>query len=171
MEYSEIHRDEGGSRIRRIQEHPRFRELCAALCEAEAERPFCRHTTAHFLDVARLMYIYCLEDGADLEKDVIYAAALLHDLGRREQQLSGTPHEEAGARIAGDILADCGFSEAEIRSVQRAILGHRREAQAGDDRFAAYLYRADKGSRNCAACSARAECSWPDEKKNLWMEY
>lgn len=171
MEHSDRQRSEGGSRIRRIQEHPRFRELCAALGEAEKDRVFCRHTTEHFLDVARLMYIYCLEDGAGIGKDLIYAAALLHDLGRLEERLYGTPHEEAGARIAGGILADCGFSESEIRSVQRAIMGHRREAAAGEDRLAAYLYRADKRSRNCAACSARTECNWPEEKKNLWMEY
>lgn len=39
----------------------------------------------HFLDVARLMYIYNLEDQAGFSKEMIYAAGLLHDIGRYEQ--------------------------------------------------------------------------------------
>lgn len=170
MEHS-YRKTENRNRIRELQAHPLFRELCEKLREAERERIFCRHTMEHFLDVARLMYIYSLEDGAGIKKDVIYAAALLHDIGRYEQLCCGTPHDIAGARIAAEIMKDCGFTGEEIQSVQNAVLGHRREASAaGEDRLAAYLYRADKNSRNCFSCPARAECSWPEEKKNLWME-
>ena len=62
--------------------HPFFQELVQNLQQAEKGRIFCRHTMEHFLDTARLMYIYNLEDGAPVKKDIIYAAALLHDLGR-----------------------------------------------------------------------------------------
>ncbi|MGN1184071.1 MAG: HD domain-containing protein, partial [Oliverpabstia sp.] len=82
-------------RIHNIQNHPIFRTEYRNLQEAEKERIFCRHTMEHFLDVARLMYIYNLEDGAGIEKDIIYAAALLHDIGRYEQISRGTPHDIA----------------------------------------------------------------------------
>lgn len=159
-------------RIHDIQAHPLFQELCEKLQNAEKDRVFCRHTMEHFLDVARLMYIYSLEDGAAVKKEIIYAAALLHDIGRYEQIRYGTPHDIASAGIAETIMRDCGFSQKEIRMVQNAILGHRNpESLTSGDSLTAYLYRADKKSRNCFACSARAACNWTKEKMNLWIEY
>ena len=38
-----------------------------------------------FWNVARLMYIYALEEHLELPKELIYAAALLHDIGRAQQ--------------------------------------------------------------------------------------
>lgn len=159
-------------RIRKIQSHILFQEIWKKLQEAEEDRIFCRHTMEHFLDVARLMYIYSLEDGAAIRKDVIYAAALLHDIGRYEQIVHGTPHDLASARIAEEIMMDCGFEKNERMMVQNAILGHRsKESAASEECLTAYLYRADKKSRNCFSCPARLECNWPQEKKNLWIEY
>ena len=97
-------------RIDQILSHPVFREQFALLQEAEKDRIFCRHTMEHFLDVARLMYIYNLEDQAGFSKEMIYAAGLLHDIGRYEQMEKGTPHHLAGARLAERILTDCDFS-------------------------------------------------------------
>ena len=77
-------------RIDQILSHPVFREQFALLQEAEKDRIFCRHTMEHFLDVARLMYIYNLEDQAGFSKEMIYAAGLLHDIGRYEQMEKGT---------------------------------------------------------------------------------
>ena len=64
-------------RIDQILSHPVFQEQFALLQEAEKDRIFCRHTMEHFLDVARLMYIYNLEDQAGFSKEMIYAAGLL----------------------------------------------------------------------------------------------
>ena len=55
-------------RIHKIQNHPVYKEEYRLLTEAEKERFFCRHTMEHFLDVARLMYIYNLEDDAGIDK-------------------------------------------------------------------------------------------------------
>ena len=57
-----------------------------------------------FLDVARLMYIRSLEEGEIVNREVIYAAALLHDLGRGMQYREGIPHQEAGVLLARELL-------------------------------------------------------------------
>lgn len=159
----------GTDRIQRIQKNPVFQALYMKLQDAEKSRIFCKHTMDHFLDVARLMYIFCLEDDENIRKDVIYAAALLHDLGRYDQITSGTPHNVAGAEIAGNILKECGFTEEEIRSIKNAIASHREPQGVDADKLTTYLYRADKMSRKCFCCDARSECNWPDEKKNEWI--
>ena len=157
-------------RVHQIQQHPLFQQLCHTLQEQEKDRIFCRHTMEHFLDVARLMYISCLEDESAYKKDLIYAAALLHDLGRCEQLANGTPHQIAGTRIAATVMADCGFTADEIRSVQAAISGHRdKSSMVSPDKLTEYLYRADKASRSCFSCPARSACNWPEEKMNLWI--
>ena len=154
-------------RIHKIQNHPVYKEEYRLLTEADKERFFCRHTMEHFLDVARLMYIYNLEEETGIDKELIYAAALLHDIGRYEQISKGTPHHIAGARLAGEIMDDCGFSKSEIIIVQEAIAGHREaKNDTNQHTLAAYLYRADKRSRNCFICNAYDACNWPEEKKN-----
>lgn len=156
-------------RVEAIRRHPLFQEEYRRLWAAEADRPFCRHGMDHLLSVARLMYLYSLEDQSGLPKDLLYAAALLHDVGRYAQIAQGTPHQEAGARIAGEILPACGFSPEETARIQSAILAHR--AGEDPDLLAVYLYRGDKQSRACFACGAEKDCNWPEEKKNLQIIY
>ena len=158
-------------RIHRLFLHPLYQEQNALLQEAEKDRIFCRHTMEHFLDVARLMYIYRLEDKAGICRELIYAAALLHDIGRYEQLVHGTPHHTAGARIAGVILPECGFSLEDTRRIQDAIAAHRSKDLPEEDLLSSYLYRADKQSRCCFCCPAADECNWPAEKKNDRIRY
>ena len=165
--------------------HPLYQEEFSALQRAERGRIYCNHTMEHFLDVARICYIMALEDGAELPRELIYGAALLHDLGRYRQIADGTPHEVASAQLAEKIMADCGFAEEEIRVVAGAILQHRHHGEAepfgehaepvnakNDAKDAAksslgdYLYRADKMSRLCFCCDARESCKWSEEEKN-----
>lgn len=161
-------------RINLIWNHPLYREQFKKLVQAEEERIFCRHTLEHFLDVARLAYIYNLEEQAGVERDLIYAAALLHDIGRFRQIQDGTPHDKASAVLAGQILPDCGFLHNEISDIQTAILEHRGHADAPNDgknstaaKLSHYLYQADKRSRCCFVCPAEPQCNWSAEKKNL----
>ena len=72
-------------RVWRIYEHPFFEEGLAKNKDAEKERKFCHHDMNHFLDVGRLMYIFSMERGYALGKEEIYAAALLHDIGKWQQ--------------------------------------------------------------------------------------
>lgn len=158
-------------RIQAIYSHPLYQEQFSLLTDAEKDRIFCRHTMEHFLDVARLMYLYNLEEHAGLDKELIYAAALLHDIGRYEQIAKGTPHDIASAQMAQQILAETGFSDTEIHLVTDAILHHRGNEATGETLLACYLYRADKQSRNCFCCPASSECNWLESKKNLEIDY
>ena len=154
-------------RVNAILRHPLFAEKLRLLNELEAERIFCRHDLTHLLDVARLMWIDVLEQGLDMDRDVVYAAALLHDLGRAEQMQSGIPHEDAGAMLAERILPDAGFSAEETKTVIAAIRGHRGSTPAdARETLGEILYRADKACRLCWRCDARAACNWPEERKN-----
>ena len=96
-------------RVNQIWNHPLYQTELRKLQLLEADREFCRHTPEHFLDVARLAYIRALEENYPVSKELIYCTALLHDIGRARQYEDGTPHDEAGAIIAGQILKELGF--------------------------------------------------------------
>ncbi len=159
-------------RINRILEHPLFIE-CVKLNEmAEAKRSFCHHDMEHLCAVARIAMLLNLEEEAGLEKDIVYGAALLHDCGRYNQYEDGTPHEEAGAEIALQILPECGYSDMEIRDIIKAINSHRGSAQKDmENVLADILYRADKMSRNCRFCKVYDECNWPQDLKGQSFYY
>ena len=72
-------------RVNAILRHPLFEQKLRLLDELEAERIFCRHDLTHLMDVARLMWIDVLEKGLGIDRELVYAAALLHDLGRADQ--------------------------------------------------------------------------------------
>ena len=154
-------------RIDKILKHDLFLYHLSKNQEAEADRRFCRHDIVHFLDVARIGEILRLEEGLELDREWIYAAALLHDLGKHIQYEDGTSHEKAGGEIAPVILKDCDFSEEESHRIVEAILGHRDEKIAGERSLRGILYRADKASRACFACGEEKNCNWKDGKKNL----
>lgn len=155
--------------INEILKHPVFQRTIEELNELERDRIFCRHGMEHLLEVARLAYIYDLEEGAGIPARLIYAAALLHDIGRAEQYRSGRPHDICGAEIAEPILVECGFHEEERREILGAISAHR-SGISGKNTLADLICRADKRSRPCYACGARAACNWPEEKQNLRLE-
>ena len=158
-------------RIDEILKNPLYREYVQANKEAEADRRFCRHDMGHFLDVARIARIMNLEEGLKLDQELIYAAALLHDIGRYVQYREGTPHEMASAGLAPRILEECGFAPGEEKQILEAILSHRDASVAGEKSLRGLLYRADKASRACFACAAEQECDWKSDKKNLRITY
>lgn len=161
-------------RIDKLLENPEFQMHLAKNIAAEADRCFCRHGMEHFLDVARIAWIINLEETLGLEKEIIYAAAFAHDLGRHLQYSQGIPHEEAGAVIAAQILPMAGFESFEVERICRAIKGHRGKQNAPDtreDALAQVLYRADKACRPCFSCKAEKDCNWSAEKKNLRIKY
>lgn len=157
-------------RVQAVLEHPCFAGTLVAVDEAEADRRFCRHGLEHLLDVARIAWILVLERGLGLSRELVYAAALLHDVGRAAQYEHGIPHDEAGEQLAAEILgtveAEKRFSSDEQQAILAAVRGHRGDVGELDD-LARVIAEADKLSRPCWACAARDDCYWPDEKKNL----
>ncbi|KXG74998.1 HD domain-containing protein [Thermotalea metallivorans] len=144
-------------RINKILNHPQYIEYLARNAQAEADRVFCRHDLPHAIDVARVAYILALEKKLVLQKDIIYAAALLHDIGRWKEYQEGIDHAVAGAELASEILMDCGFSEDEKNLISEAIKTHRIAVPQTTD-LGAILYESDKISRLCSQCPAINQC-------------
>lgn len=153
-------------RINKIMKHTTFVECMRDIETAELKRRFCCHGIEHSLDVARISYIMVLEEHIDLKKDVVYATALLHDLGRSDEYKGKDAHHVAGANLAKDILSDCDYLEQEISEICQAILSHKEEQTNKEHPLAQILYKADKLSRNCFACQMYEECYWLEDLKN-----
>lgn len=153
-------------RIDKILNHDLFLHYLKMNEQAEADRIFCHHDMVHFLDVARIAMIFNLEEGLNIPGDIVYAAALLHDIGRHIQYADGTPHEEASAKLAPEILTDCGYSYKETHVIVSAIETHRDASVSEEASLNGILYKADKTSRPCFACKAEKECNWKNDKKN-----
>lgn len=98
-------------RLNKILNHDLFTGNLTKNALLEENRIFCKHDIKHFLDVARLAMILNLTEDFGIDKELIYAAALLHDIGRYRQYTEGIPHEQESARIALIILKDCGFEK------------------------------------------------------------
>lgn len=156
-------------RITRIYNHPVYRKEVQFILEAERNRQFCRHDMQHFLDVARIGWILCLERELNISKEMVYAVALLHDIGRGMQYREGVHHDEASVLLAGHILPECGFSAVQTKEICDAIAGHRMSSEVTECRtdLGKILEEADHASRCCFACGAEPECYWLKEKKNL----
>lgn len=152
-------------RVNKIIHNCRYKKLMTELNCLENDRKFCKHSMEHFLDTARIMYITSLENNLKISKDVIYACALLHDIGRVAEYKQGKPHNEASAEIAREILITGDYSDKEINDITNAILFHR--AKDCDNILGKLLYKADKQSRLCFCCEAESECYWDKEKKNF----
>lgn len=151
-------------RYNRIVRNEEFNRLLDEIEALEADRIYCRHGLEHLLDVARISYIQVLEDGLDYDKSILYAAALLHDIGRAAEYRGAGSHDEAGAVIAAGILRDCGYTEAEIQLIQEAIRGHGKEGGSG---LGALLHRSDKASRMCFRCKAADTCKWKVKNEGI----
>ncbi len=116
------------------------------------------------------MWIKNLEEQMGFDREVVYATALLHDIGKDEQYESGISHDVASERVAAAILDsmsdDAAFDPADAAAIKTAILGHRK-LRVNSQPLERLLYTADKASRACFACPARNACNWSDDKKNL----
>ena len=97
-------RQKGMPRLNAVVNHEVYQTYYKRICECETDRVFCCHQMNHLLDVARIAYIKNLEEGLGFDKELIYVAAVLHDIGKSFQYRQQIPHEIAGERIARRIL-------------------------------------------------------------------
>lgn len=161
--------------LEEIRKHPLFQSCYEKLERAEENRQFCRHQMNHLLDVARLAYIQNLEQGLGIRREVIYAAALLHDIGKYRQYAEGVPHEQESAKLAEVILSEVsqgerkGFGKQEQEEIVRAIRSHRKYRE-DMGALGKLIYNSDKKSRQCFACQAEEECVWSTQKKNMEID-
>lgn len=157
-------------RIDAIIRDPLFQECLNKNKKAEKDREFCKHDLQHFIDVARITYILVLESGrfsnliegsslsgAQAAKEVVYAAGILHDIGRWRQYETGEDHSIIGSQLAEEILERTNFTQQETRIITRAILEHRSQRHQMS-LLGELLYRADNLSRACHECSAKEIC-------------
>lgn len=151
-------------RVQTILEQQLFADSLAQLEQREHRRIYCRHGLPHLLDVARIASILAADHALDCPRDVIYAAALLHDIGRLEQYATGEPHTSAGVALARKILCDTTYTQEEQREILEAVGGH----QTGGDGHALtrLICEADHASRLCFSCAARDTCNWPETRRN-----
>lgn len=163
------------NRVNKILQHFKYKEYVAKIEEYEKDRIFCKHDMGHFLDVCRLAEILYLQedveqrslDGQRTFTEWIYAAGLLHDIGRWQEYENGIRHEIASANLAPEILEECGFNQEEMEGILLAIKEHRNSQVKEEKSLSGILYRADKMSRPCFACKAEQECDWDLQKKNM----
>ena len=158
-------------RVNRILKNRRYKELVARIEELEADRIFCRHNMDHFLDVARIACLINEDEKTGIPRGIIYAASLLHDIGRVSQYEDGTEHETAGVGPARMILSECGFTDDETDLIATAISRHGDESVRDRKDLDGLLYRADKMSRKCFICGVRDRCHKPYEKLVMEIVY
>lgn len=156
-------------RINLILHNDKFNEYLNNNSEEEQNRKFCIHDINHLIDVARIAYIIAIESNLDYSKDIIYAAALLHDIGRWQQYKRNVPHEAASSNLAREILQKSNYNSDEIDLICSAILNHRK--QHNENTLDSIIYKSDKLSRKCFNCSSINECNWDENNKNYNISY
>lgn len=152
-------------RLNKIINSSEFNDIIKEIAVCEKDRIFCNHSLQHFIDTARICYILVLEDriqngvemAAPLSMEIVYAAGMLHDIGRLEQYRAGVDHAEEGARIAEKMLRGAGFTKSEREIITTAIKEHRRIPD-NPSYLGEKLYKADKLSRPCYNCEAADGC-------------
>lgn len=101
------------------------------------------HDWSHTWRVVRLCQVIGEKEAADLE--VLFAAALLHDIARDEADKRGVCHAALSAQRAQPVLHRCGFPSSKIDAVIHCIETHRFRSDAPPrTREAKVLFDADK---------------------------
>ncbi|WP_434510838.1 HD domain-containing protein [Desulfitobacterium sp. AusDCA] len=146
-------------RVNQILKHDLFKEYSQYNSQAEEKRAFCRHGLDHGIAVARIAYIYLLEQqNTSLSKEVIYAAGLLHDLGRWREYETGEDHALAGAELVKPIIQDSGFSIDELETITQGIREHRLNPEGKMSLLGRALAYADDWARDCRNCLIKEAC-------------
>ena len=104
---------------------------------------------SHGPDHSERVYFLALSIGRELSArlDILAAAALLHDIGRRQETESkgSICHAQKSAEMAGSILGKLDFNPADITAIQHCIRCHRfRGSEKPQSLEAQILFDADK---------------------------
>lgn len=127
------------------------------------------HDFDHVKRVLRLVERIGRAEKADLE--ILRAAALLHDIGRMEEEKTGECHAEKGALLARKILMDCSFPKSKIEAVLHCIESHRFRGNLKPRSLEAkILYDADKLDAIGAIGIARAYSYGGERGQRLYTD-
>lgn len=143
-----------------------FRELLRKINKAEADRIYCKHGIEHLMDTARAGYIINLENNLGIPKEIVYGAALMHDIGRWAQYAGLAEHHIAGAEVAERILPRCGYTAEETALIADAVRQHRRSAEKIET-LSDVIAEADNRTRMCMLCAAADTCKWLEADRNI----
>ena len=116
----------------------------------QISKEYCaREGGSHGPDHSERVYFMALSLGRELHArlDILAAAALLHDIGRRQETESkgGICHAQESAEMAGQILAKLGLDPADIEAIQHCIRCHRfRGKEKPQTLEAKIIFDADK---------------------------
>jgi uncharacterized protein len=136
-------------------------EFARTLYPADADSA---HDFDHVLRVVHLADRIAAAEGAD--RDVVHAAALLHDIGLDEGRAG---HETSAARRATEILRKQGYDESFCDAVAHAIESHRfRSGPTPQTLEAKVLFDADKLDAIGAIGVARAFAFGAHRGQKLW---
>ncbi len=147
-------------RLQTILKSPIYLDHISKIEEREQERLFCKHDLLHCLEVARLLWIFSLEESLDYAKDLVYAAAFLHDIGQWMEYDDGKRcHAYCSAQLSEPLLTEAGYSSREKELIKDAIREHRKgEMGPFFSTLGNFLRKADKYSRLCFKCDSRQLC-------------
>ena len=81
-------------------------------------------------------------DNLKVDKDALFAAAFLHDMGSFNR-VKGEDHAITSANLMDKTLKDFGFPMEKLDTVKNAILGHMYKAKVVDEPTAMVLHDAD----------------------------
>ena len=136
-------------------------EFARALYPTDADSA---HDFDHVLRVVALADRIAQSEGAD--RDVVHAAALLHDIGLDEGRAG---HATSAAKRAKDILSAQGYDESFCNAVAHAIEAHRfRSGPTPQTLEAQVLFDADKLDAIGAIGVARAFAFGAHRGQKLW---
>ncbi len=128
------------------------------------------HDFDHVKRVLRLVERVGRAEKGDIE--VLRAAALLHDIGRADENRTGKCHAENGALMARQILHDCGFPESKIEAVLHCIGSHRFRGNLKPRSLEAkILFDADKLDAIGATGIARAYSFGGERGQRLYTDF
>lgn len=103
------------------------------------------HDWRHVERVRNVAFHIAKREGAD--REIVEAAALLHDIGRKEEMESkgAICHAEKGAVMARDILEKLGIDKEAIEAIAHCVASHRyRKGNIPETLEAKVIFDADK---------------------------
>jgi putative nucleotidyltransferase with HDIG domain len=111
-----------------------------------------------------------LERKLAIDKELIYATALLHDIAKWKQYEQGVDHAEEGAILAGKILSEIGLDKDTTNTILKAIRTHRTK-DGEKSLLGELLYESDKACRPCVFCKSLESCKRFPEGKKPALQY